>query len=235
MRLPVRAVTYRRILVGTDGSDSADRALVHASWLARAVQAELIICHSYRTADPVQEQAMAATVLRDACARSEISAPKPVLREGNAADALIDVAREEAADLIVVGNRGLGGRRALMGTVTARVAGGAPCDVLIANTSRPGGEPGWARVLIGTDRSPTANRAAEAGTALAGAVGAESEVLEVTDREPALGLVEAAANRSADLIVIGNRGVVGARRFLTSVPSRVARRAPCHVLLVKTT
>ena len=229
-------MTYRRILVGTDGSDSADRALDHAAWLARAVGAELLISHAWGGPQEREESRdLGASVLRDACARlAEPPVPRPMLRRGDATDALIAVAREEEADLIVVGNRGLGGRRVLMGTVAARVAGRAPCDVLIVHTvlDTP---PGCARILIGTDRSSTAERAAATGTALAEALGAEREVLQVTHEEPAAGLVRAASDRGADLIVIGNKGVVGARRFLTSVPSRVARAAPCHVLLVKTT
>ena len=38
----------------------------------------------------------------------------------------------------------------------------------------------------------------------------------------------------ADLIVVGNRGMTGARRFLGSVPNSVAHRAPCSVLIVHT-
>jgi len=57
----------------------------------------------------------------------------------------------------------------------------------------------------------------------------------VTGEDPAAGIVRAAAERAVDLVVVGNKGLTGARRFLTSVPSKVARRAPCHVLLVKTT
>jgi nucleotide-binding universal stress UspA family protein len=229
-------VTYRRIVVGTDGSDSADRAVDLAAWLAGAVGAELVVSHAYGgPQDPAERRNLGASVLRDACARlGEAPAPKPVLRQGDATEALIAVAREEHADLIVVGNRGLGGRRVLMGTVPARIAGRAPCDVLIADTTRAG-EPGWARVLIGTDRSPTAERATATGTALADALSADREVLQVTGEEPAEGLVRAARERAADLIVIGNKGLVGPRRFLSSVPSRVARGADGHVLLVKTT
>lgn len=229
---------YRRIVVGTDGSDSAGRALWHAAWLARSIGAELLVSHAYggRQDDRAEERDLGASLLRDAFSRLGLDpAPKAHLREGDAADALVSVAREEGADLIVVGNRGLGTRRVLMGTVPAKVAGRAPCDVLIAHTKALAGEPAFNRVLIGTDGSSTAERAARTGEALADALGAKHEVLNVAGEEPAAGLVRAAAERSADLLVIGNKGLVGGRRFLASVPSRVARRAPCHVLLVKTT
>jgi nucleotide-binding universal stress UspA family protein len=147
---------------------------------------------------------------------------------------LVSVARDDNADLIVVGNRGLGNRRVLMGTVPAKVAGTAPCDVLVAHTSDPR-EPGVVRVVIGSDGSATAQRAEAVAVALADALGAERETVRVTDEEAAGGLVRVAEAVAADVIAVGNKGLVGARRFLTSVPSRVARRAGCHVLLVKTT
>jgi nucleotide-binding universal stress UspA family protein len=93
----------------------------------------------------------------------------------------------------------------------------------------------WRRMLLATDHSATASRAVAAGTALADALGADREELHVTDQDPADGIVRTAADREVDLVVMGNRGLTGARRFLSSVPSKVARRAPCHVLLVKTT
>lgn len=232
---PVSA--YQRIVVGTDGSDSAGRAVAHAAWLAGALGAELLVSHAYKET-PEEGAAfrhLGSSVLRDACARVAEVAPRPLLRTGEAADSLVSLAREEGADLIVVGNRGLGTRRVLLGSVPGRVAQRAPCDVLIAHTT---GEPtngGYRRMLLATDRSPTAERAVAAGTALAEAVGAAPEELTVTTGDPAEGIVRAAADRGADLVVVGNKGLTGARRFLASVPSRVARRAPCHVLLVKTT
>jgi nucleotide-binding universal stress UspA family protein len=53
--------------------------------------------------------------------------------------------------------------------------------------------------------------------------------------DPARSIVEVARGEGCDLIVVGNKGMTGARRFLGSVPSKVARHAACHTLLVKTT
>jgi nucleotide-binding universal stress UspA family protein len=225
---------YRRIVVGTDGSDSAIRAVRHAGWLAAALGADLIVTHAYPEAreEPGSPQRVGASVLRDACARIPEVSPTSMLRTGEAAGTLVGLAREEDADLIVVGNRGLGSRRVLMGTVPGRVAQRAPCDVLIAHTTEEEPEAPYRRVILATDRSPTAERAVAAGRSLAEAVGARSEEIHVTEGDPAAGILRAAA--SADLVVVGNVGLTGARRFLASVPSRVARRSPCHVLLVKT-
>ena len=57
-------------------------------------------------------------------------------REGDPADAILDVAEERAADLIVVGNKGLtGAERFLLGSVPNKVSHHAPCSVLIIRTS----------------------------------------------------------------------------------------------------
>jgi nucleotide-binding universal stress UspA family protein len=56
-------------------------------------------------------------------------------RQGDAADAILDVAEEQRADLIVVGNRGMtGAKRFLLGSVPNRVSHHAPCSVLIVRT-----------------------------------------------------------------------------------------------------
>ena len=57
-------------------------------------------------------------------------------REGDAADAILDVAEETHADLIVVGNKGMtGAKRFLLGSVPNKVSHHAPCSVLIIRTT----------------------------------------------------------------------------------------------------
>jgi len=53
--------------------------------------------------------------------------------------------------------------------------------------------------------------------------------------DPADLIISMAEQVRADLIVVGNRGMQGARRFLGSVPNRVSHHAPCTVLVVRTT
>jgi nucleotide-binding universal stress UspA family protein len=54
--------------------------------------------------------------------------------------------------------------------------------------------------------------------------------------EPAGVLLDVAEEIGADLIVVGNKGMTGARRFLLgSVPNQVSHHAPCSVLIVRTT
>ncbi len=119
----------------------------------------------------------------------------------------------------------------------------------------------YTKILIATDGSPTAARAAKIGAGLASSVGATATLLHVGD--PADGkrvlekalkelgadaqtqtiagdaadkILEVAEDGGYDLIVIGNKGMTGARRFLLgSVPNQVSHHAPCNVLIVKTT
>ena len=57
-------------------------------------------------------------------------------REGDPADAILDVAEEQNADLIVVGNKGMtGAKRFLLGSVPNKVSHHAPCSVLIIRTT----------------------------------------------------------------------------------------------------
>jgi len=255
-------VPYRRIVVGTDGSDSASRAVSHAGWLTRRLDAELSIVHAYGERDTETESHnVGSSVLRDACAELEDLSPKAHLHRGAPVGTLVSLAEQDGADLIVVGNRGMGERHVLVGSVPSRVAPRSPCDLLIAHTTGNRAQGDYARVLIATDGSPTASRAALTGAAFARAVGVPVAFLyvgdgarggDIVDRtaeetgatdaeritaagEPAEEIVRVAEDIGCDLIVVGNKGMVGARRFLASVPSRVAHRAPGHLLLVKTT
>ena len=54
--------------------------------------------------------------------------------------------------------------------------------------------------------------------------------------DPADAILDVAEERHADLIVVGNKGMTGAKRFLLgSVPNKVSHHAPCSVLIIRTT
>ena len=66
------------------------------------------------------------------------------------------------------------------------------------------------------------------------AAGVEVEVF-VLQGDPADALLDVAEERGSDLIVVGNRGMTGAKRFLLgSVPNKVSHHAPCSVLIIRT-
>ena len=53
--------------------------------------------------------------------------------------------------------------------------------------------------------------------------------------DPADGIIEVATREQADLIVLGSKGMQGARRVLGSVPNKVSHHAPCDLMIVNTT
>ena len=88
------------------------------------------------------------------------------------------------------------------------------------------------RAVAGPGGDPEAEleRAAEA----AKKAGIEAETQIVRD-DASEALIAAAEEHGADLILIGNKGMTGARRFLLgSVPNDVAHHAPCSVLIART-
>ena len=146
---------FSRIVVGTDGSDTAKQAVREATELAKQTGASLDVVSAY---DPVpasrlrEERLQAPSDIEHAVnpqedvnailteAEKEISgAGVPVrkfARQGEAADAILDVAEEEDADLIIVGNKGMtGAKRFLLGSVPNKVSHHAPCSVLIVRTT----------------------------------------------------------------------------------------------------
>ena len=146
---------YHTILVGTDGSESSFGAVDRAAQLAAATGATLLLATAYSTmpdrerlpaadrlgdlAYKVQGSTPADDALRDARERAIAAGAKEieqVAREGDAVDVIAKLARDRAADLVVVGNRGLNslaGR--ILGSVPANLSHRAPCDVLIVHTT----------------------------------------------------------------------------------------------------
>ena len=146
---------FRSILVGTDGSDTAGTAVERAIALAGSLGASLEIVSAYEPVPVgrlrnearevprdlewmVNPRADVEATLRDAAAAVE-AAGVPVrtyAREGDPADAILDVAEERGAELIVVGNKGMtGAKRFLLGSVPNKVSHHAPCSVLIIRTT----------------------------------------------------------------------------------------------------
>ena len=146
---------YRSIVVGTDGSDTAAEAVRQAIELAKAVEAELHVVSAYNpvpeselrrqredaprdvqwSINPRQEAESALEKARDRAEQAGAKA-RGHSREGDPADAILDVTEDQDADLIVVGNRGMtGARRFLLGSVPNKISHHAPCSVMIIRTS----------------------------------------------------------------------------------------------------
>jgi nucleotide-binding universal stress UspA family protein len=145
---------FKSIVVGTDGSDTASQAVRQAVELAASVGAKVELVSAY---EPVSDQRLrqerrdtpedlqwainpredvdatlegAAEVAREAGVEVTLYP-----RQGDPADAILDVAEEQEADLIIVGNKGMtGAKRFLLGSVPNKVSHHAPCSVLIIRT-----------------------------------------------------------------------------------------------------
>ena len=149
---------YKVIVVGTDGSDTARVAVQTATTLASLTGATLHVVHAAKRKDPgvisfaatggVSELAAAdhnkeiAAESREICEEAAVEARRLGVDvklhavPGEPADALIEVAEAEGADLIVVGNRRMSGaRRFVLGSVPNTVSHHCPCSLLIADTT----------------------------------------------------------------------------------------------------
>jgi nucleotide-binding universal stress UspA family protein len=146
---------FTRIVVGTDGSETAAEAVRQAVDLAKLTDAQLSIVSAY---EPVSKRRVESEKL-DAPAdvqyeigpREDVnlvldSAAAEARKQGievqthpveaDPAEAILNVAEETNADLIVVGNKGMtGARRFLLGSVPNNVSHHAPCSVIIVRTT----------------------------------------------------------------------------------------------------
>jgi nucleotide-binding universal stress UspA family protein len=146
---------FESIVVGTDGSETAREAVRQAIDLAGRLGARLHVVSAYEPVANARLREEAQQVpedlqwlvnpredvdatLRDAAAAAREAGIEAVryARQGDPADAILDVAEEQGAQLIVVGNKGrTGAKRFLLGSVPNRVSHHAPCSVLIIRTT----------------------------------------------------------------------------------------------------
>jgi nucleotide-binding universal stress UspA family protein len=146
---------FTRIVVGTDGSETAAEAVRQALELAKLTGAELSIVSAFEPVPKrrVEEEKLDApadvqyeigpredvNLVLDAAAaaaRKEGVEVQTHPVEGDPADAILTAAEDTGADLIVVGNKGMtGARRFLLGSVPNKVSHHAPCSVLIVRTT----------------------------------------------------------------------------------------------------
>lgn len=149
-------MTYRSIVVGSDGSATAERAVAQAASLAAAEGAQLVIVTAYthgvsavHDVDPDSVPPDIRYVLTDRVQAEELGvhgrevaksagAGKVLVQaiSGEPSEVLIEAAKDFGADLIVIGSRGLSSHaHFILGSVASSVAHHAPCDVLVAHTT----------------------------------------------------------------------------------------------------
>ena len=146
---------FGSLVVGTDGSETANEAVNQATELAQKLGAKVHLVSAY---EPVPEgrlreerQSIPEDLQWMVNPREDVDATleeaakglretgvdvQTHAREGDPADAILDVAEEQGADLIVVGNKGMtGAKRFLLGSVPNKVSHHAPCSVMIIRTT----------------------------------------------------------------------------------------------------
>jgi nucleotide-binding universal stress UspA family protein len=135
------------IVVGTDGSEPAERAVREAIDIAARDGAELHVVTAFHdqamfreriesgaTTVEINLQEVGESVAARAVREAEAAGVKVTshAHEGDPAEAILDTAKEQNADLIVVGSRGLtGAQRFLLGSVSQKVMEHAACNVMI--------------------------------------------------------------------------------------------------------
>jgi len=277
---------FPKILVCTDGSPDSEGAITSTLQLAKATGSMVVLLEvifylaGYELQSPdtlappivnlelmqVQETAARERLetWRAEAARQGVTL-EPRVRIGSSAyEGILEEAGETQPDLIIMGRHGYTGlTRLLMGSVTARVIGHSPINVLVVPREVP---LSFKRLLIASDGSVFSEAAWTAALLLAKTMG--SDLIGVTvatsDRDipvatkvvrsleaaaatqgitldtmipmgrPEEGIVKAADFKGASLIIVGSHGRTGLKRLLMgSVAERVIGDAKCPVLVVK--
>ncbi|MDX1510084.1 MAG: universal stress protein [Nitriliruptorales bacterium] len=222
-------MSYKNVIVGTDGSPTASCAVEAAIVMAQATGAALHIATAWypnlddaRGSQAVEvdhgegprfEPMWAAEIATDAVAvarRRGIEDARQYNPKGNPADVLIDMGESHEDSLIIVGTMGLTDRtERVLGNIPHSLTHHARSDALLCDTSDCSESYAWKSIALATDGSETAAVAVQHGIALAQQIGAEPTLLTVASDE-------AAGNKVLDSVP-GSDGV--ARRIETGKPA----------------
>lgn len=276
MTFPACPMALQKLLVCTDSSPASRGAVIAAMDLARTCRSQLILLEileynlGYTGLAPeavIQwEQEVTADLSGIKAEAEALGIPAEiVIRQADQAfAAIVEEAQKLEADLIIMGRHGRRGlTKFLMGSVTERVIGLSPVNVMVVPQDWP---LAWERVLIAHDGSPYSETAWEAalemvkrlnarliGVSAAREEGelpeAEAIVQRMLMRANRVGIpmeihvevgapddviVQTAQRTEANLILMGSHGRTGLKRLLMgSTTARVIGQAPCPVLVVK--
>jgi nucleotide-binding universal stress UspA family protein len=248
---------FTRIVCGVDGTpeslvavrqvvrlqDPQGRlSLTSVAPLAKAAHAGFAASHA---AELLQHEAEAA--IAEARAIAPLASEKVV--NGDPVPVLLREVEAEQATLVAVGSHGRGRAAGmLLGSVAAKMLRDAPCSVLIARAARD--QEAWPQsVVVGIDGSVESAAAFAVARSVGERFGASMRAVvssgDQFDREEAQAITSeleeqpgravdalAAASDSADLVIVGSRGLHGLKA-LGSVSERVANQARSSVLVVR--
>jgi ubiquinone biosynthesis protein len=126
----------RLVMVATDRSETAERAVRFAAEMASRYEAELLVLRVLVGGNGARTEAVRD--LEEYVGGLEGERKRSAVVSGDdPADAIVEAARRERADVLVVGSVGMSGRREfLLRNVPNRVSHNAPCTVVIVQTHR---------------------------------------------------------------------------------------------------
>jgi nucleotide-binding universal stress UspA family protein len=280
------ASPFSKILVCTDGSPESGGAITAALNLAKTTGSTVYLLevlfylagYEMQAPDTLAPPIVNLELMQaqETAAKERLEAWKteaagkgitlePRVRIGSSAyEGILEEAGETQPDLIIMGRHGYTGlTRLLMGSVTARVIGHSPCNVLVvpqgvsldfkrllvASDGSPFSEAAWNEALLlaknmdsaligvavaASDRDiPVATQVVRGLEAAASEQGIALDTMIPMGR-PEEGIVKAAEFKGASLIILGSHGRTGLKRLLMgSVAERVIGLASCPVLVVK--
>jgi len=140
----------QKILVGTDGSETASIAVRRATSIAAANGAELVIVSAYSARPPGKlGSGIGSSDAAWAAAREHVNGAVQAAKDagvaavsgdavaGDPAEVLLSEAEKRGVDLLVVGSKGMqSSSRFLLGSVPNNVSHHTPCDLLIVRTTK---------------------------------------------------------------------------------------------------
>jgi nucleotide-binding universal stress UspA family protein len=182
---------FGTILVATDGSGTATRAVDLAARIARATGAKLHAISVYGEPSNggvlVPEQTSGIDVARGLLDdvrkhHGDEVALETEAHPGDPADVILAVAQERGVDLIVAGDRGMSSPRHVLGNIPNALSHHAPCHLLLAHTDDGSvNDVTVTKVVLATDGSATATEAVRVGVALADAMDAQALLVTVAE------------------------------------------------------
>src|SRR5215203_638162 len=194
---------FTKILLATDGSEGAQRAVEIATGLSTKLESELYLVyvarehpylhayHDLRHQEEEEErfksedeQMLGESVKYIRKAGGAVT--ESYLRVGEAANEIVELAEELGAGLVVLGSNGRGRmRRALLGSVSTSVLRHAHCSVLIARGHGPNSEHAYppGKIVVAVDGSEEASRAARVAGEIAKATGSEAHLVYAMQEE----------------------------------------------------
>jgi nucleotide-binding universal stress UspA family protein len=142
-------LVFQTVVVGADASSTAEQAFLYALELVKGSGGTLHVVSAYKKSaistdgvpdeftDGVDSSSLVSSVADGLASRARsvgVTAVVHVVKE-DPADGIVEVAQQEKADLIVVGNKGMKGVRRVLGSVPNDVAHRSPCSILIVQTT----------------------------------------------------------------------------------------------------